>query len=139
MNFLDLDVADTFQECFSYYSASVVECECGREHVCINSYYWEDDEDHEAVKAYRERALTDENLVINEEYDTIREVHIAGKKFAEDCQCEGWKPYMEFIINNRKEIKQFLILLAAKATTALEHEKSFNILKDKHLKVLDQH
>jgi len=139
MNFLDLNLDDAFQECFSYTSASVVECHCGREHVCINSHYWEGDEDHQIVKDYRERAKTDDKLIIEEEYDSISEVHIAGKIFAEDCECKGWKPYMEFIINHRSPIKQFLIQLAEKAEQALEHEKTFNVLKDKTLKVLDRH
>ena len=141
MNFLDLDLDDAFQECFTSSGGPVIECNCGREHVCITSNYFDEDdpEDVAMIAAYEKRAKTDEKLILHYEYDTISQVEVGGHAFAEDCECEGWRRYMEFIITNRRGIKQFLILMSARATIALEHEKTFNILNDKALKVLDQH
>ena len=136
---MDLDLDNAFQECFSTSAGPVLECHCGREHVCITSNYFDENEpgDVEMIADYEKRALTDENLILHYEFDTIGEVCVAGKIYAEDCECEGWRPYMNFIISERKNIKEFLITMAEKATIALEHEKTFNILKDKKLKVLD--
>ena len=139
MKFCDLQLDDAFQECFTRSSGAVTECSCGREHVCIeNPDYFDPIDDIETIKAYWNRANDDDdNIVIHTEYDTVGLIEVGDKWFAEDCPCGGWKPYMEFIINHRTEIKQFLILMSARASIALEHEKSFNILKDKKLKVLD--
>jgi 2-phosphoglycerate kinase len=141
MNIVDLDLDSIFQECFTSSHGAVTECECGREHVCIeNQDYFDPIIDIEMIEDYWNRAANeDDMIVIHTEYDTIGSIKVGGHYFAEDCECQGWKKYMEFIVNNRREIKDFLVAMADKAQIALEHEKSFNILKDKHLKVLDQH
>jgi len=138
MNILDLDLDAEFKECFTRFGSPVIECNCGREHVCINSYYFKnDDDDVQMAKDYRERAKTDEKIVLNE-IDDDQSVYIFNHvRFAEDCECEGWKPYMSFILNERTHIRDFLIKVADKAEIALEHEQTFNILKDKKFKVLD--
>jgi hypothetical protein len=136
MKIAELDLDNIFQDCFTTSAGPVVECNCGREHVCITSDYFEND-DKEMIANYYERAKTDKNLILNMEYDTIAQVEVGGKQFVEDCECEGWKPFMQFIISERKNIKNFLIRLSQKAQQALEHEKVFNVLKDKEHEVLD--
>ena len=141
MKIIDLDLDDAFQECFTTSHGAITECECGREHVCINNPdYFDPIDDIATIKDYWNRAENEEDkIVIHTEYDSIGLIEVSGHYFAEDCPCRGWKRYMEFIISNRSEIKQFLILMSARATVALEHEKTFNILNDKALKVLDQY
>jgi len=138
MNILDLDLDRAFQECFTRSGSAVIECNCGREHVCINSYYFDnDDEDRLMAADFRERAETDDNVVINETESDLWMIEINGMHFAEDCECGGWKPYMNFILNYRTDIRDFLIKVANEAQLALEHEQTFNVLKDKKFKVLD--
>jgi len=126
MNIIDLDLGATFQKCFTSSSGPVIECHCGREHVCITSIYFDDqDEDDIAMIAdYKKRAKTDDKLILDYDCDTISQIEIGGRSFADGCECKGWRRYMDFIITHRSEIK---------------HEKTFEILKDKTLSVLDQH
>ena len=141
MNIFDIDLKEDFLESFTSAGTPVVECDCGREHVCINSDYFKSDfeinyEEYEAD--YREKARTNEKVILCEEYDSIRVIEINGRYFAEDCECQGWKPYMNFILQYRSQIKEFLIRTSAQANRALEHEKTFNVLNDKEHDVLDR-
>lgn len=139
MNILDLDLDNVFQECFTTTAGPVTECSCGREHVCIHSNYFdpENEEDAEMIADYVERAKTDKMLVLNYDYDCVGQIEVGSHIFAEGCECEGWKRYMGFILTHRTEIKRFLIQVAEQATIALEHEKTFNVLKDKKNNILD--
>lgn len=139
MKILDLELDGIFQSCFLTSGGAVTECECGREHVAIDSCYLDDEEGQEMIKDFRERAKTDKNFILHDGVDSIGQIEVAGHYFAEDCECEGWKPYMNFILNNRREIKRFLIQVSDAAQIALEHEKTFNVLKDKKLNVLDHY
>ena len=138
MTILDLNLNEEFQQCFTRAGSPTVDCHCGREHVCINSYAFSEAwEDQKIVKEYIERDKTDENLILNGIEDTLCVVEVNGLIFAEDCECKGWEPYMKFILRDRTQIRDFLIKFAEKATVALEHEKTFNILKKKELDVID--
>ena len=97
-------------------------------------YFDEEDEDDMAiVETYKKRAETEDKLIINYEYDAVSQIEIDNKIFVADCECEGWAPYMNFIVHHRRQIRDFLVMVSAQAEQALEHEKSFNILKDKEL------
>lgn len=131
MNIMDLELDNAFMECFTTSGGPSVECDCGREHVCITSDYFdpEDESDVAMVAEYQKRAKTDDKLILNYDYDSISQIEVGGRSFAEDCECGGWKRYMDFILTHRREIKNFLIKVSDKAQIALEHEKSFNVLK----------
>lgn len=138
MRIAELELDEVFQDCFIRGAGPVIECECGREHVAINSEYF-DAEDEGMVAEYIERAETNDKLVLHYDCDAIGQISLAGRMWAETCECNGWKPYMEFIVSNRSQIKDFLIQIADKAQIALEHEKTFNVLKDKKNDVLDSY
>ena len=140
MNILDLDLDALFQSAFEIAGSPVVDCNCGREHVCIRSdYFRNDEEDEQMVRDYEKRAKTDDKLILNYDYDSISVIEVDHRTYAYDCECGGYKRYMSFILEHRREIKRFLISVADKAQIALEHEKTFNVLKDKKLEVLDRH
>ena len=141
MNILDLDLDALFQSAFEIAGSPVVDCNCGREHVCITSDYFDPDDDGDVamVDSYQKRAKTDDKLILNYDYDSISVIEVDHRTYAYDCECGGYKRYMSFILEHRREIKRFLISVADKAQIALEHEKTFNVLKDKELEVLDRH
>lgn len=139
MNILKLDLEPEFIRAFTRGGSVVVECNCGREHVCINSdYLHQDFDDEEMISNYRERAKTDNMLILNYSDDTLCVIELNGLVFAEGCECKGWIPYMNFILSQRIQIKRFLIKIAEKAQIALEQEQVFNILKSKELDILDE-
>lgn len=138
MNIYTLNLDDDFQQIFTRGGSPVVECSCGREHVCINSpAFNEDKESQQIAKEYKKRAKTDKNLILEHEYDCICIVKVNGLIFAEDCECKGWEPYLKFILKERVYIKNFLIRIAEKAQIVLDHEKTFNILKKQEFDILD--
>ena len=131
MNIAELDLDDAFQDCFTTSSGPVSECNCGREHVCITSMYFdeEDEDDMAMVESYKKRAETDDMLILYYEYDAVSQLEIDNKLFVADCECEGWKPYQDFILTYRNQIRDFLIKVSNKAQIALAHEKTFNVLR----------
>ena len=131
MNIFELELDDVFQDCFTTSAGPVTECDCGREHVCITSMYFdeEDEDDMATIAIYKQRAETEDKLILNYEYDCISQLEIDNKLFVAECECQGWKPYQDFILTYRNQIKDFLVKVSNKAQIALEHEKSFNILK----------
>ena len=133
MNIHDLDLETDFLESFLTGGGAVQECDCGREHVAINSDYFDYPEDECTVFDYKHRAETDEMLVLHDDFDYIGCIEIDRKVWADCCECRGWEPYMKFIINHRHSIRDFLVRTSARVEVALEHEKTFRILKDKRL------
>ena len=81
------------------------------------------------VESYKKRAETDDMLVVYYEYDSVSQLEIDNKIFVDGCECEGWKPYMKFILTHRTQIRDFLVKVSNKAQIALAHEKTFNVLK----------
>lgn len=134
MRIADLDLDEEFQSIFTNWGTHIGECNCGRTHVCIDSYAFNQDEEHEKIKEDMIKLSKEDNKVIlHHGYDHVSVMEIAGRHFVEDCECEGWRPYMDFIMQHRIRIKDFLIKVADKAQIALEREKTFNILKNKNL------
>ena len=77
-------------------------------------------------------------MLLNKETDDdLGNIEFNGLHFEEFCKSEGWKRHITFILNSPTSVKDFLIKVADKAQIALEHEKTFNVLKDKKLNVLD--
>jgi len=135
MNIFDIDLDNDFSNCFTSSAGPVTDCHCGREHVCINSNYFDaqSEEDADMLNDYITRAETDKNLILDYEYDSQTLIEVDQKYFVYGCECEGWRPYMNFIMDHRRQIRDFLVTVAAKAEQALEREKTFNILADKEL------
>ena len=138
MRILDLNLEDEFTTAFTRGGSPIVECDCGREHVCVESYAFQDHDGMEMVEAYKQRAKTDNKVIIDYIYDAISIIEVGGKLFADGCECKGWKPYMDFILQDRTQIKDFLIKVSEKAQNALEQEKVFNILKTNEMDILDE-
>lgn len=129
MNIFDLELDDTFQNAFESSASPVVECNCGREHVCIDAdYFKNDEEDEEMVRNYLKRAETDDKLILHYDYDEVAIIEVDHRTYAYDCECGGYKRYMDFILHHRYEIRDFLLKVSNKAQIALEHEKTFDIL-----------
>lgn len=136
----DVDIDTIFQWAFISAGSPVIDCNCGRHHVCIDSYAFQNDAEDEQMRKeyiYRDDEGEDENLILHYGIDTLGVIDISGVIFAEDCECKGWAPYRNLIFKNRRAIKNFLVKLADEAQQVIDQEKTFNILKDKKLGVID--
>lgn len=132
----DVDIDAIFQYAFTRAGSPVIDCNCGRHHVCIDSYAFQNGpEDEEMRKEYirEDDEGENENLVLHYEIDHLSVIEINNLIFAEDCECQGWVPYRDFLFAERTHIRNFLVRLASEAQQALELEKTFNILSDKKL------
>ena len=135
---VDIDIDELFVRSFTTAGSPNVECNCGRQHICIDSYCYEEPDDIELLNNYKERAETDDKIVLVEGCDHLSVISISGHIFAQDCECKGWEQYRNFVFHNRRAIKQFLIDLSTEAQQALDVEATFNTLKDKSLNVIDE-
>ena len=85
---------------------------------------------------WRERAKTDKDILLFD-CDSIGVIEINGLRFAEDCECEGWAPYRDFIFQHRSDIRHFLVRLSEEAQEALKMEETYNVLKNKKINIID--
>lgn len=129
----DVDIDQIFQQAFTTAGSPNIECQCGREHVAVDSYCWDDPESNEVLNSILERAKEEDHIVLHHGCDHLSVIDISGMIFAEDCECEGWAPYRNFIFQNRRHVKDFLVNLAKEAKIAYEMEQTFDILSDKEL------
>lgn len=136
MKLEDIDIDEIFQRSFTAVGTCIAECYCGRTHVATHSPYFDDGEEKE-LQMWIDRAEHDDQVLLFD-CDSIAVIEVGGRRFAEDCECKGWAPYRDFIFQHRKDIKHFLIRLAEEAQIALEMERTFNVLKEKKMKVLDE-
>lgn len=119
-----------FVRAHSKFGGPTAECNCGREHVAINSDYFEQDEQGEEEKAhYSERAETDPKVVLDYQYDYFQTMEVGGLMFVYGCECKGWERYMNYLVNDRKEITEFLIALSDEIARAAEAERIMQRLK----------
>jgi len=93
-------------------------CSCGRTHVAMKTFDdWDCDIEHcdiehraEEIRVdYEEQAETNDQLILDYEHDSLEIIELGNRVFVYGCECEGWRPYMNFIIEQRKQIAEFLI------------------------------
>jgi len=138
LNINDIDFSEAFWDCWSGTGSVVADCNCGKTHVAMNSidlgWYSSPDEndDHATAVAYfEEMAKNNPNMILDYgDFDTFTILELAGRGFVYGCECEGWKPYMNFIINSRYDIKEFLIKIHEEIKRAEEHYRTFEVLKE---------
>jgi hypothetical protein len=132
----EIDVEHNFIEHFTTGGASEVMCHCGRNHVAMLQYdYWDDDEATDIANiqtSYEEMAKLDDKLILSYETDSIDIMEIGSVIFVPECECKGWLPYMEFMVNQRYEIANFLIDVAQEVKRLNSYAEVYDILAGKY-------
>ena len=112
-------------------------CDCGREHVAMISFDdWEfgpGEQDADELRAdYEEMAKKDSTLVLNYEFDGFDLIELGKRVFVYGCECEGWRPYMNFIIEQRKQIAEFLVDTSKEIKRIHAQEEIMDVLRDEY-------
>ncbi len=131
MNDLGITFDNEFCDAFATMGSPHAECDCGMTHVCVDSNSWDDD-DYEMIQRYKELSeeeLKVEKIELDHHYDTFSILEINGKNYVWGCECEGWRPAMNFILRERFKIAQFLIEASDEITRVAEMNKTLNRLK----------
>jgi len=72
--------------------------------------FYDDEQSLEMLQAsYVEMAALDDNLILDYDNHGFSMIEVAGFYFVDGCECEGWRPYMDFLFEERKYIAQFLL------------------------------
>lgn len=128
---LDIELSNQFIHAFTFHGGRFGECECGKTHVAMLSVDESDPEDREMFEWYVEQAKKDKNIVLNyEDINTFDIIRVENKEFVDVCPCRGWERYMNWILNHRMQIKDFLIGVSDEVERVAELEKTFKVLKD---------
>jgi len=133
----EIDMNDEFQRIFISGGTLNAECHCGREHISMHGMdYWDFDEDEttpEEMRAeWEEDAEKNPMLVLDYENNGQCLIELAGKIFVAGCECKGWKPYMEFMIENREKIARFLIKTSKEIKRIQSYEDVMDVLNDEY-------
>lgn len=132
----ELDVDYKFIQRFCDAGQSEVMCHCNRNHIAIPSYYgWSEEyegEVDEIIASIEEDAKKDESIILHYDVDSIDIITLAGLPFVLGCDCEGWKPYMEFMVNQRKQIAEFLIDVDKEFKRLQSYEDVIDILSGEY-------
>jgi len=130
----EINVEDDFIEQFTSGGSSEVLCQCGRNHVAMRAWDgWDNDDDFDIAEAklqYEEQAEKDDMLILNYEYDSIGVMEVGGVIFVPECECEGWKPYMKFMVDNRRDIAEFLLNVSEEIKKLQKYENVYDVLAD---------
>jgi len=136
----DVNIDQIFQSVFFVAGSAVIACDCGRRHVCIDSDVFNTNASTEQMRKeyiFQDDDGENENLILYYDVQSLGVININGISFAENCECNGWEFYRNFVFHHRQQIKNFLIEMADQAKLALDEEETFNILKNKRLNVID--
>lgn len=112
---IHLELDEIFWSAFLSGGGFSMDCHCGKNHIAIETIdEWDewDADPHGVVDmklSYQEMAKNDDNLILHYDCDSIHYITLANRHFVYDCDCEGWKPYMDFLFSQRKEIAHFLL------------------------------
>ena len=132
----EINVEDDFINQFTSGGSSEVRCQCGRNHVAMRAWDgWDHDDDFdidEARQVYEERAEEDDMLVLEYDYDSIAVMEVGGAIFVPECECEGWKQYMKFMVDNRKDIAEFLLNVSKEIRRIQRYESVYDVLADEN-------
>jgi hypothetical protein len=132
---IELSVEHNFIEHFTTGGATEVQCRCGRTHTAMLAYHdWDDD--HETidniVSSIEEQAKEDETMILNWDVDSIDIMQIGSVIFVPECECKGWVPYMEFMVNQRYEIANFLVDVAEEVKRLQSYAEVYDILAEEY-------
>jgi len=130
----EIDMDDEFQGIFTSGGTLNADCHCGRHHVSMHGMdHWDFDDDEstpdEIRASYEEDAEKDPMLVLDYESDGQALIELGGKFFVVGCECKGWKPYMEFLIENRRKIANFLIETSKEIKRVQSYEEVMDVLE----------
>ena len=59
-------------------------------------------------------------------------MEFGNRVFVAGCECEGWKPYMNFMINQRKDIAEFLIKTSKEIKRVQSYEDVMDVLEKEY-------
>ena len=130
----EIDMDDAFMSTFCDAGAVEAYCNCGRTHMAMLSY-GDMTVDQSVKKIYDDLEIEAEKnnmLVLHYDHDCMDIITLADKVFVAGCECEGWKPYMNFIIDQRLEIAEFLIKTSKEIKRIQAYEKVMGILSDEY-------
>lgn len=88
--------------------SAVIECGfCGREHLCPDSHYENDNDNwkENCEESYKENP---DNVVLHYDTDSISAQEINGTMFVIGCPCNGLYRYEQFIWEERDTIRNYL-------------------------------
>lgn len=135
----EIDMDDDFIKAFTTGGSPNASCSCGREHVSMLQYdYWDADPndpmDIANIKTnYEEMAVNDDFLILDYEFDSFELMEVSNHVFVVGCECEGWRPYMNFMINERKNIAQFLISTSVEIKRVQSYEDVMTKLEEEYV------
>jgi len=131
---IDMDAA--FMRTFCNAGAPHADCDCGRTHISMLQYdCWDDQEPNEVEnirKSIEDEAEENDMIILEYENAYIDLMEIGSKVFVAGCECEGWKPYMNFMIDQRKEIAEFLIKTSKEIKRVQAYEGVMNVLEKEY-------
>lgn len=135
----EIDMDDDFMRTFSNAGATEAYCSCGRTHYAMLSYddwndsYFSDEMSSSNIIANLEaEAEKNDLMVLDYESDAVDLMTVGNKIFVAGCECEGWKPYMNFIVEQRKEIAKFLIETSKEIKRIQSYEEVMDILEKEY-------
>ena len=133
----EIDIEDDFLEIFTSGGATELTCKCGQRHIAIEQYYsW--DEDHEGqideiVASLKEEEENDIDLTLHYDCDSMAMIEFHdGPSFVAGCKCEGWRPYMNWIIHQRRDIARFLIATSREIKRVQRYEDVMDVLEKEY-------
>lgn len=131
----DLNVEKQFLNTFCDGGATSACCSCGKEHIAMLAFdSWDDVEPGEvdAIKLdLEERAEKDKNTILHD-VESIDLITLGGNMFVASCDCEGWKPYMDFMVNQRKDIAFFLVEVSKEIKRLQSYEDIMDVMRDEY-------
>lgn len=110
-------------------------CQCGKEHFCPDADYGDIAEDESWTEYCEAEYKNDpENVMLHYGYDSVGTNEIDGKVYVYGCDCynAGLKRYENWIWNNRKLIRDYLIARSTYEYDIAEQEKTLNLLLKEH-------
>ena len=133
----EIDMDRDFQDIFTSGGTLNAECHCGRQHISMHGMdYWDFSEGESTPEEMRaeweDDAETDPMLVLDYENDGQCLIELGGKIFVVGCECEGWKPYMEFLIGQRQRIAKFLVETSKEIKRIQSYEEVMEILEKEY-------
>ena len=133
----EIDMDAEFERTFISGGTMNAECHCGREHISMHGMdnwdFSEGETTPEEMRAeWEEDAKTNDMLVLDYEYDGQCLIELGGKIFVAGCPCKGWKPYMEFMIDNRRKIAKFLVETSKEIKRIQSYEEVMDVLGDEY-------
>jgi hypothetical protein len=129
---LEIDFSQQFMKAFTVISTRVGECDCGKTHVVINAFDDDDVNDLEMIAYYESQAEEDASIIIDYSGDgyNVDMIAIGNHEWVNVCECRGWERYMDWVLANRMQIKDFLLGVSKEVERVAAFERTLAVLKD---------